>query len=48
MFRHISTPGCALTARVGKSTLLKMSDVFTKAKRLEVMSRIRSRRNKGN
>ena len=39
-------PGCALTARFGKSTLFKMSDIFTKAKRSEVMSRIRGRGNK--
>src|SRR5476651_2372054 len=39
-------PGCALTTIIGKSTLLQMPDVFTKAKRSEVMSRIRSHGNK--
>src|SRR5476651_2568382 len=39
-------PGCALTTIIGKCTLLQMSDIFTKARRSEVMSRMRSRGNK--
>jgi hypothetical protein len=43
MLRHISTPGCAFTARFGKSTLCKIFDLHPGG--FEDVRRIRRRGN---